>query len=404
MRRAVLLFVGLLFASVAAAAADVAARVEAQLASENYAEARTLVVAALADPREHAAALPVAFNLVAESARDFSEEEWTPWVDELERSRRALDGDDARSLAPLAAWRAEVAWRKQDADGANAALVRARALLDTGRGKIAPAERAYTLAVLAQIGGTQGGFAQAQTDAKLAVDALAAPRTPLERARRLRALYFYALYQDRQGNYAGALATARAGIAEAEAFGGPGNGYRRRLLGALTEALISIGDFAQVRDLMRPELVRLRAQPQPTPRELAMTLGHLAEAQRQLGDRDGALVLYRESAQAASRDPGLVASGSYAAILGNLGALAFELRRYDEADAAMAQNLRLLEERFGADSARVAPPLTNAGEVALERGLLDDAERRFRRALAIVATQLGPEHPDGAPRLPRIAA
>ncbi|MDC8012227.1 CHAT domain-containing protein [Tahibacter soli] len=402
MRRVVWFFVGLSFAA-AASAADIAGRVGVLLAPEKYADAKAIVVAALADPRTHDAALPVAFNLVVESARDFGEDEWTPWVAELERVRVAKGGDDARSLAPIAAWRAEVAWRKQDADGANAQLARVRTLLDAGRGAIDPAERAYALSVLAQIGGMQGGYAQAQAAAKTAVDTLAAPRTPLERARRLRALYFYALFQDRQGEYAGALATARTGIAEAEAFGGSTNGYRRRLVGALTESLISIGEFAQVRDLMRPELERLRAQPQPSPREMAMTLGHLAEAQRQLGDREGALALYRESAQNAAKDPGLVASGSYAAIVGNLGALAYDLRRYDEADAAMAQNLALLEEKFGPDSARVVPPLTNAGEVALERGLVDDADARFRRALAIVATQLGPEHPDGAPALRGLA-
>lgn len=401
MRRIAWLLLGMCWAPLAAA--DVGARVDALLAPENYAEAKTIVVAALADPREHDAALPVAFNLLVESARDFSEAEWTPWVDELERVRSTRDGDTARSLAPIAAWRAEVAWRKQDADGANAQIERVRTLLDDGRGDIVPAERAYALAVLAQIGGMQGGFAQAQVAAKTAVDLLAQPRTSLERARRLRALYFYTLFQDRQGEYSGALATARVGIAEAEAFGGPGNGYRRRLVGAMTESLISIGEFAQVRDLMRPELERLRAQAQPSPRELAMTLGHLAESQRQLGDREAALELYRESAQNAAKDPALVASGSYAAIVGNLGSLAFELRRYEEADEAMRQNLTLLEEKFGPDSARVVPPLTNAGEVALERGLIDEADARFSRVLAIVATQLGPEHPDGAPALRGLA-
>ena len=66
-----------------------------------------------------------------------------------------------------------------------------------------------------------------------------------------------------------------------------------------------------------------------------MTLGHLAEAERQLGDRERALDYYRESAQTAATDPALVASGSYAAILGNLGSLAYDLKRYDEARAVL---------------------------------------------------------------------
>ena len=394
----------LLWVSLASAAqADIGARVDALLPAENYREAKALVVAALADPKQHAAALPVAFNLVAESGKDFTEEEWTPWLDELEAARRARDGEQARSLAPLAVLRAEVAWRKQDTDTANALLERARGLLDDGSGDITPAERVYTLAVLAQIKGAQGGYAQAKADAKAAFDTIAKPRNALERARRLRAMYFYALFQDRQGDYAGALATARAGIAEAEAFGGPTNGYRRRMIGALNESLISIGDFAEVRNLMRPELERLRARANPSPRELALTLGHLAEAERQLGNREGALALYRESADAASKDPGLVASGSYSAILGNFGGLAFELGRYEEADVALEKNLRLDEEQFGADNPRVVTPLILAGEVAIERGLYDDAQAHFKRALAIVAQSLGGEHPDGAPALRGLA-
>lgn len=375
---------------------------DALIPSEGYAQARSLGVAALADAREHDAVVELLFNLVLESPPDFSEAEWTAWRDELQRRRAATDAN-ARSLATLAMWRAQQAFQAHERDAAAAGVDEALRLLREGRGRIALAEHAYVLSLAAQIRGLHGDYAQGAQLAGEAVALLPSPRSMLERVRRLRALYFNALFEDRLGHYDTALSLARQGIAEAEQLGVPNNAFRRRLIGALSESLISRGDFTAVRDLMRPELERLRRMPEPPRRELAMTLGHLAEAERQLGNREHALVLLRESARAAAGDPAVVASGSYAAILGNLGTLAYALQRYEEADEAMSQNLGQLEKRFGGDSLRVVPPLINVGEIAYERNLLDEAETRFRRALAIVATQLGPAHVEGAPALRGLA-
>ncbi|UXI66779.1 CHAT domain-containing protein [Tahibacter amnicola] len=382
---------------------DWAAQVDATYLTESYAQGRDIATAALADPAHREQALDALFNLLLESPRDVTEAEWTAWVDALTTARRERDGDQARSLATVAAWRAEVAWRARNMEAANAALADARASLQDGQGEISPAERAYVLATAAQLTAMQGGFDDAAVLATQAIDAVRVPHTGLEQVRRLRAYYFSAMAQDRQGHIDAAAATAREGLKLAEAIGIPQNGYRRRMLGILSESLISQGEFTTVRDLMRPELERLRGLANPSNRDLAYTLGHLAEAERQLGNPDIALQLYRESAAAAEKDEALVASGSYAAILGNLGTLAFETGHYDEANVALAQNLGMLEKQFGPNSVRVVPPLTDSGEVALRRGLLDEAEALFRRALAIVATELGPEHPEGAPALRGLA-
>lgn len=384
------------------ARAGTLADMDALIPSENYAQAKSLGVAALADAREHDAVVELLFNLVLESPPDFSEAEWTPWRDALQRRRAAADAN-ARSLATLAMWRAQQAFAAHERDAATAGVDEALRLLRDGMGRIAPAEHVYVLTLAAQIRGLHGDYAQGAQLAGEAVALLPSPRNMLERVRRLRALYFNALFEDRLGHYDTALRLARQGIVEAEQLGVPNNAFRRRLVGALSESLISRGDFTAVRDLMRPELERLRRLPEPPRRELAMALGHLAEAERQLGNRERALDLWRESALAAAGDPAVVASGSYAAILGNLGMLAYELQRYEEADEAMTKNLGLLEQRFGGDSARVVPPLINAGEIAYERNLLDEAEARFRRSLAIVATQLGPAHVEGAPALRGLA-
>ncbi|MBL8300323.1 MAG: CHAT domain-containing protein [Rhodanobacteraceae bacterium] len=392
----------LAFTFVPLARADITAAIDALVPAEDWAQARALGIAALAEPREHDAALVALFNAVLESPADFSEAEWSPWIAELEARRRTEDVR-ARSLATLAAWRAQRAFQARERDAAVAAVDEALALLREGSGRIGAAERAYVLTSAGQIRGLLGNFAEGAALAGEAVAVLRNPRSMLERARRLRALFFQALFEDRLAHYDTAMALARQGIAEAEQFNVPNNGYRRRLVGVLSESLLSRGDFTAVRDLMRPELERQRAQVNPSARDLAMTLGHLAEAERQLGDRERALDYYRESAQAAAKDPALVAAGSYAAILGNLGSLAYELQRYEEADTALGQNLSLLEQQFGGDSLRVVPPLINFGEVAFERNLLDEAEQRFRRALAIVATQLGAEHAEGAPALRGLA-
>lgn len=384
------------------ARAGVVEELDALIPAEAYAQAKARGVAALDDPREHDALVELLFNLALESPGDFSEAEWTPWRDALQRRRSAGDAR-ARSLATLVTWRAQQAFQAGDRESATAAVDEALQLLRDGRGRIAPAEQAYVLAVCGQIIGLQGGYARAAALAAEGVAALPAPRSMLERARRLRALFFQVLFEDRLGHYETAVALARQGIAEAEQLGVPNNGFRRRLVGALSESLISRGEFAAVRDFMRPELERLRAQPNPSTRDLAMTLGHLAEAERHLGDGERALELYRESAQQAAANPALVAAGSYAAIVGNLGSLAYELQHYEEADAALAQNLALLEKQFGGDSLRVVAPLLASAEVAFERNLLDESEARFRRVLAIVATQLGAEHAEGAPALRGLA-
>ncbi len=378
------------------------ADIEALIPAENWADAKTRGAAALADPRTHDAAVALLFNLALESPADFSEAEWTPWAEELER-RRSAENPRARSLATLSMWRAQRAFQARERDAAVAAVDEALALLRDGQGRISPAEQAYVLILAGQIRGLFGDYAEGAALAAEAETLLRTPHGMLERVRRLRAIYFHALFEDRLGHYDTAIALARRGIAEADGLGVPTSSFRRRLVSVLSESLISRGEFTAVRDLMRPELERLRAQAQPSPRELAMTLGHLAEAERQLGDRELALNLYREAAQTAATDPALVASGSYAALLGNFGALAYELRHFEEADTALGQNLSLLESQFGGDSLRVVPPLLTAGEVAYERNLLDEAEQRFRRVLAIVATQLHPNHVEGAPALRGLA-
>jgi CHAT domain-containing protein len=396
------LLLSLLLCLALPAQADVAGRLDPLFATESFAQAKEQALAALADPREHDQALDFLFTLVVENPASFTPEEWQPWREELIRRRGGLEGR-AKSLAVPLMWQAQVDWRGGQQETGNAGQAAALDLLRNGKGAIAPADAAYVLATSAQLRGAQGNYVEAAQLADEAVRQLPRPRSMLERARRLRALFFHALFEDRLGHYDAAIAIARQGISEADELDSPNNGYRRRLVGVLSESLISRGDFAQVRDFMRPELEHLRAQPDASARDLAMTLGHLAEAERNLGDKEKALDLYRESAAQAAQEPGLVAAGSYAAILGNLGTLAYELQRYDEADAALAQNLALQEKQFGADNLRVVDPLVASGEVALERNLLDEAESRFKRALSIIALRLHPQHIDGAPALRGLA-
>lgn len=385
------------------ARADTVAELDSLIPGEAYLQAKQLGMAALLQPREHDALVEFMFNLMLESPADFSEAEWTPWRDEL-AARRSAQSPRAKSLATLTIWQAQRDWRGGQREQAGEGVTQALDLLHNGEGRIAPAEAAFVLAMAAQMRGANGDYAEAAKLAEEGVELLRQPRSMLERARRLRAMFFLTVFSDRLGHYDVAMSTARQGIKEAEAFSSSNNnGYRRRLVGALCESLISRGEFAQVRDLMRPELQRLRSQPDVSKRDLAMTLGHLAEAERNLGDRELALSLYRESAAAAAQEPGLVASGSYAAILGNLGTLAYELQQYEEADRALTQNLALQEEQFGKDSQRVVEPLIVAGEIAYERNLLDEAEARYRRTLAIIAQRLQPEHIDGAPALRGLA-
>ena len=137
---------------------------------------------ALADAKEHDAVVALLFNLALESPPDFSEAEWTPWRDELDRKRRAVDGPQARSLATLAMWRAQQAWQKRDVEGANAAVAEALQLLREGKGRIATVEQVYVLAVAAQLRGMQGGYAEGSQLADEAVKLLPAPRSMLPSA------------------------------------------------------------------------------------------------------------------------------------------------------------------------------------------------------------------------------
>ncbi|MEO8671349.1 MAG: CHAT domain-containing protein [Tahibacter sp.] len=380
--------------------AGTAGQIDDLLVQEKYAEVRALHIAELDQPHRRLAALEGLFELAIESNAAVGAEEITRWIDELSSLRRARDGENARSLAALLTWNAEGAFRRKDLAEANRLVQQATTLLAEGSGRIGNSERAYVETFAAQLTGLQGHFDDALVHTQRAIELVDKPKNVLERQRLIRALYFRAMFQDRNGAYVDAIASAQRGMREnAVSAGTARNGNRRRLIGILAEILISRGDYREVQHLMLPELAALRAQDAPSPRDMAYTLGHLAEAERHLGDRDGALIHSRESADFAAKDPGIVASGSYAAILGNLGALAFEMGHYAEADQALSKNLQLTEQQFGPDSVRVVAPLISAGEVALERDLVDVAEKNFRRALSIVATQLGPQHPEGTPAL-----
>ena len=91
-------------------------------------------------------------------------------------------------------------------------------------------------------------------------------------------------------------------------------------------------------------------------------------------------------------------------LLYKTGRYLYDHARYDEAEAFLRHNLRIVEQALGPDHPDVAKPLQGLAALYREQGNYAEAEPLYQRALRISEQAYGPDHPDVANPLQGLAA
>ena len=141
--------------------------------------------------------------------------------------------------------------------------------------------------------------------------------------------------------------------------------------------------------------IRERTLPPGHP-QLLMTWNALADFEYGGGQFARAEELFRKTVSTCDASPNLkddrVCAGAYNGLALTLGARGMD----DEAQRYFERALAIFERNFGADHPRVAAVLNNMGTLADGRGDLKRAEKYMQRALDMWVRLFGPEHPDVA--------
>ena len=92
-----------------------------------------------------------------------------------------------------------------------------------------------------------------------------------------------------------------------------------------------------------------------------------------------------------------------ASLLRKRASLYYAMGRYDDAEPLYVRLLALLETELGPDHPRVVFGLNNLAAFYLEQGKYAEAEPAYAKALKSLETALGPEHPEAANGLNNLA-
>ena len=160
---------------------------------------------------------------------------------------------------------------------------------------------------------------------------------------------------------------------------------------AIGSSLLSLGDAGQARDAFDRGIAQLRAQHVRGP-VLANALYERSSLRRQNGDPDGA----RADALAALAE--LQATpGDQRELLSkvrtNLANIAVGRGELLEASNQLKAVLRERESLLGKDNPDLAVDWNNVGNAYLKLDRYPEADAAFRRAIALLTAQSGPEHP-----------
>jgi tetratricopeptide (TPR) repeat protein len=148
-----------------------------------------------------------------------------------------------------------------------------------------------------------------------------------------------------------------------------------------------LGDDAAAADAWRKSLDLLRALPaEDVAERFVPRLSALAEAERRLGRYEECERALREAI--ATSEARLPRDQRHARLLNNLGALAWDEQRFDEASRLLREALRVTEEDSTAAPSRVAIAHHNLANLKREQGEWEESEELHRRALAIARAHL----------------
>lgn len=119
-------------------------------------------------------------------------------------------------------------------------------------------------------------------------------------------------------------------------------------------------------------------------------LSLMANVQAELGQQDAAEQSYREALKAAASDPALTVAGIVPHH--NLANLLFKRNRLPEARREFEAVIADARQHFGADDWRTAAFTANYGNCLYKLGELALARAQLEASLAVLETQLGPQH------------
>jgi serine/threonine-protein kinase len=168
-------------------------------------------------------------------------------------------------------------------------------------------------------------------------------------------------------------------------------GTRSRLLRTVGEVYDNLGEFERASELLARSVEILRRSDPLSP-ELPATLNELAKARFNLGHVGEVKVILEEALETAAR----VFSGDHEQIAlahNNLGWLAYEESRLEEAERHNREALEMRIRLFGEEHEQVAESLVNLGTVALELKRTDEAADLYRRGYDMRRRVLGDDHP-----------
>jgi len=166
-------------------------------------------------------------------------------------------------------------------------------------------------------------------------------------------------------------------------------------LGLLASVALQEEDYVKMEAIDRERLDKVRARLPELHGELASTVNDLATAQLMVGDLAAAEANYNEAIRIDVADLGEEHPETLSA-RENLGNVYFRSKRYDETLKMLDLVLAGRRKALGADAEPVGRTLANIATVSKEAGKLDEAERAYREALAVLVPKLGEQNLDVA--------
>ncbi len=254
---------------------------------------------------------------------------------------------------------------------------------------------------------SEGAAAQNAGDYARAVASYRAATEIAERfdrldSRRMVAWNAVATIYDALGQFAEAEAAYRRALKwAAESTGKAGPEYAL-VLGNLGSWYVETGQRATGEKLLREALAIYSAADPPNKLRIAVAQNGLAEVlcvARKYKEADPLLI---SAIAVLEKDPR--AWGETALAKNNLGVVRFLEGNMEEAQRLFLQALAMVEQRWGTDHPILVRILSNLASLEYRTGRHEEAGQRLRRALDIAERRLGPEHPSYAALLANYAA
>jgi tetratricopeptide (TPR) repeat protein len=246
---------------------------------------------------------------------------------------------------------------------------------------------------------TAGDYARAAASFRAATEV--AERFDRRDRRRAVAWNSMATMYDSLGQFADAEAAYRRALKEAADSTGKVGPEYALVLGNLGSWYVETGQRAAGEKLLRQTLAIYSAADPPDELRIGVAQNGLAEALCEGRKYKEAHPLLISAIAVLEKKPG--AWGETALAKNNLGVVRFLEGNMEEAQRLFLQALAMIEQRWGTDHPILVRILSNLASLEYRTGHREEAGQTLRRALDIAERRLGPEHPSYAALLANYA-